>query len=181
VKLALFGGSFDPIHNGHLEVVLEASRELEYDKLIVMPAYLSPFKSQAGVNAAKRFEWARKVFEHLPNMEVSDFEISQHRSVPTIESVEYLRSQFGLNKKILLIIGADNLLGLPRWDRYERLLEFCEPIVATRTGYNIEHRYKILNVKYDISSTDIRNESSFDHLPKVVADEIIKHYKKGTN
>lgn len=177
MRIVLFGGSFDPIHNGHLEVVLEAIRELDFDKFIIMPTYLSPFKGKVGVDASKRFEWVRKVFEHLPNVEVCDFETSKHRSVPTIESVEYLRKKYKLSERILLIIGADNLQGLPRWDSYERLMELCVVVVATRSEYEMEAGYKILNVKYDISSTQIRNGEAFDHLPHSVAKDIMNYYK----
>lgn len=178
MKLALFGGSFDPIHNGHLEVVLRACEELCFDRLIVMPAYLSPFKISANIDAKKRLGWVRKVFENMTRVEVSDYEISQNRSVPTIESVEYLTKHYRSEGKLLLIIGADNLAGLSHWKSFDELERLCEIVVATRHGYDICHSYKILNVKYDISSTDIRNQSSFDHLPSQVADEIMKNYKK---
>ncbi len=178
MKIALFGGSFDPIHNGHLEIVLRACDELAFDKLVVMPAYLSPFKVSAGAGARKRLGWVEKVFEEIPKVEVSGYEISQNRSVPTIESVEYLTKHYKLEEKIQLIIGADNLASLSHWKNFPELERLCEIVVATRHGYDISHGYKILNVKYDISSTDIRNQSSFDHLPVQVADEIMKNYKK---
>lgn len=178
MKLALFGGSFDPVHNGHLEVVLSAIKNLDIDKLIIMPAFLNPFKCSSNATPEQRLKWVKKTFEKIPKVEVCEYEIKQKRSVSTIESVEYLIKNLKTEGKIQLIIGADNLMLLPSWKEYDKLLSMCEIIVATRSGYNIEADYKILSVKYDISSTNIREKSQFDHLPSDVADEIIKQYKK---
>ena len=178
MRIALFGGSFDPIHNGHLEVVLKARESLEFDKIVVMPAYLSPFKVSTCADATKRLAWVRKVFGGMSDVYVSDYEISQNRSVPTIESVEFIAKYYKTTQKTVLIIGADNVATLHHWRRFDELAEMCDIVVATRSGYEVEHSYKILNVKYDISSTDIRNQSSFDHLPMEVANEIMTNYKK---
>lgn len=178
MNIGVFGGSFDPIHNGHLEVVKEALKSQNFDKLFVIPAYLSPFKVSSMVPATTRLKWVHQTFDNFSNVEVLDYETKQDRSVPTIETVEYILKHFKPSGKIKLIIGADNVATLNKWHNYEKLIEICEIIVATRSGYSLQHEYNVLRVKYDISSTEIRNSSSFDHLPKCVADEIIQYYKK---
>jgi len=178
VRLALFGGSFDPIHNGHVEVVRAALEFLEADKIIIMPAFVSPFKRQTKASENERFSWVCEAFEGWSRCEVSDYEIKQKRSVPTIESVEYLKKHLHAKGKVSLIIGADNLASLPKWKNYEQLVRECDIIVASRSGYEIGAGYRILPVKYDISSTDIRRGISFDKLPPKIADKIIKTYKE---
>ena len=74
MKIAIFGGSFDPPHLGHEEVVKEALKELEIDKLIVVPTYLNPFKNESFLNANKRFLLLKKLFSKNKKIEVSDFE-----------------------------------------------------------------------------------------------------------
>jgi nicotinate-nucleotide adenylyltransferase len=178
MRLALFGGSFDPIHNGHLEVIKVALELLEIDKIIIMPAFLSPFKNSSKASEKERFEWVSEAFEGWDRCEVNDYEIRQKRSVPTIESVEYLKRHLHAEGKISLIIGADNLAALPRWKNYEQLTQECDIIVAARSGFAVGGGYRILPVKYDISSTDIRQGISFDKLPSKIADKIIKTYKE---
>jgi nicotinate-nucleotide adenylyltransferase len=178
MRLALFGGSFDPIHNGHLEVVKAALELLEIDKIIIMPAFLSPFKSSSKAGETERFAWVTEAFEGWDKCEVSDYEIRQKRSVPTIESVEYLKRHLHADGKIALIIGADNLAALPRWKNYDQLIQDCDIIVAARSGFAVGAGYRILPVKYDISSTDIRQGISFDKLPPKIADKIINTYKE---
>lgn len=178
MKLALLGGSFDPVHNGHLEIANKALETLDIDKLIVMPAYLNPFKRHSSASAQVRFDIVTAVFASETRVLVSDYEVRQNRSVPTIESVEYLQKHMHASGKIQLIVGADNVATLPMWKNFSEILSSCEIVVATRAGYDIEHGYNVLDVKYDISSTDIRSGSAFDHLPLAVADEIIKIYQR---
>lgn len=90
MKIALFGGSFDPPHNGHNSVVLEALEKLDIDKLIIMPTYINPFKQSFSADEKQRFLWVKKLWGHLPKVEICDFEIRQKRPVPSIESVKYL-------------------------------------------------------------------------------------------
>ena len=180
MRLALFGGSFDPIHNGHLEVVKAALELEEIDKIIIMPAFLSPFKHTSKASEKERLGWAQEAFDGWEKCEVSDYEIRQKRSVPTVESVEYLKKHLHAEGKISLIIGADNLAALPRWKNYDELMRECYIIVATRSGFAVGEGYRILPVKYDISSTDIRRGISLDKLPPKIADKIIKTYKEQT-
>jgi nicotinate-nucleotide adenylyltransferase len=178
MRLALFGGSFDPIHNGHLEVVKTALELEEIDKIIIMPAFLNPFKSTTKASEQERLDWVIEAFEGWDRCEVSNYEMRQKRSVPSIESVEYLKRHLHAEGKVLLIIGADNIAALPRWKDYDRLTQECDIIVAARSGFDVGVGYRILPVKYDISSTDIRQGISFDKLPPKIADKIINTYKE---
>jgi len=153
--VALFGGSFDPPHIGHEAVVKAALNFKEIQKVVVMPAFLNPFKTSHHHDSELRFKLLQKMFQDYDRVEVSSFEVDKKRSVASIESVLYLLKKY---KKIYLIIGADNLSSLKNWHRYEELEQRVTFLVATRGDILIPKSFLTLSVDEDISSTQIRNK-----------------------
>ncbi|NPA04217.1 MAG: nicotinate (nicotinamide) nucleotide adenylyltransferase [Epsilonproteobacteria bacterium] len=174
MKIAVFGGSFDPPHLGHLKIVKEALKELEVDLVIVVPTYLNPFKKSFSAPPKLRLRWLRKVFLPYKKVKVIDFEVKQKRKVFTIQTLQYIKKRFA-PKKIYLIIGADNLSTLPKWYKYKKLRKSVEIVVASR-GERVKGKYKRLKVKVPISSTALRKKIQKRYLPKTVAKEIVNFY-----
>ena len=100
MKIALFGGSFDPPHAGHDAAVRAILSALKPDLLVIMPSFLNPFKKSFSAPPQLRLRWCRALWSDAPHVEVSDYEISQNRSVPTIQSVKFLLEKYGGNGKI---------------------------------------------------------------------------------
>ena len=175
MNIALFGGSFDPPHLGHLEVVRTALETLDIDKLIVVPTFVNPFKAGTHAPAELRFQWLDAIFKDTKNVFVSDFEVKQDRAVKSIETVLHYKTKY---EKIYFIIGADNLAELKRWHRFNELDHLVTWVVASRDNTPIEGEYKQLNVAYKISSTELRQNANQEHLPKVVADQIKTYYEE---
>lgn len=100
MKIALFGGSFDPPHAGHDAAVKAILSGLKPDLLIIMPSFLNPFKKSFSAPPQLRLKWCRALWGDTPYVEVSDYEILQNRSVPTIQSVKFLLEKYGANGKI---------------------------------------------------------------------------------
>ena len=100
VKIALFGGSFDPPHAGHDAAVGAILSALKPDLLIIMPSFLNPFKKSFSAPPQLRLKWCRALWGDTPHVEVSDYEISQNVPVPTIQSVKFLLEKYGRNGKI---------------------------------------------------------------------------------
>lgn len=100
VKIALFGGSFDPPHAGHDAAVKAILSSLKPDLLIIMPSFLNPFKKSFSAPPQLRLRWCQALWSDAPGVEVSDYEISQNRPVPTIQSVKFLLEKYGGNDKI---------------------------------------------------------------------------------
>jgi len=151
--IALFGGSFDPPHVGHEAIVKAALHFKDISKVVVMPTYLSPFKSHSHHSYEQRFQWLLEMFDNYENVEISRFEIEQKKSVASIYSVKYLLKKYF---KIYLIIGADNLASLQNWHKYEELKEHVTFLVASRDNILIPKSYLTLKVDEKISSTQIR-------------------------
>ena len=100
MKIALFGGSFDPPHAGHDAAVKAILSALKPDLLVIMPSFLNPFKKSFSAPPQLRLRWCRALWSDAPGVEVSDYEISQNRSVSTIQSVKFLLEKHGGNGKI---------------------------------------------------------------------------------
>ena len=174
-SIALFGGSFDPPHIGHMAIV-EALEELGYiDKIIVMPTYLNPFKSSFSAPAELRFKWLEDIFKDSKNVIVDKYEVNQNRAVSTIQSVEYLLKRYN---KIYLVIGADNLAALELWNNYESLKEKVTFLVASRDNIIIDDHFIQLKVNENISSTQLREKINDTKLPLECADQIKEFYKE---
>ena len=153
--IALFGGSFDPPHIGH-QAIIKALLDIKYiDKIIVMPTFLNPFKEQSFASPELRLEWLYELFEGLKKVKISDYEIREEKKVPTIKSVKHLLKTY---KKVYLVIGADNLLTLDKWQNYSELKELVTFIVASRDNIKIPQEFITLNIDINISSTQIRKK-----------------------
>jgi len=173
MKIAIFGGSFDPVHLGHIEVVKKALKNLDIDKIIVIPNYLNPLKNFFSAPPNLRLKWLKKVFKNYKNVEVSDFEIKKNRPVYSIETITFFKPKY-------FIIGSDNLKTLDKWKEIDKIKNMVEFVVAKRGEIDKEllkkHNIKkIIDLDVPISSTDIRN-CNFKYLPKEIEKEIKEFY-----
>lgn len=175
MKIALFGGSFDPPHFGHDEIVKKSLEILDIDKLIIMPTYKNPFKQKFSASPKMRYEWCKKIWQ-IPKVEVSNFEIKQNQPTPTIKSVEFLKNKYN-PKKFYLLIGADNLKKLSQWSEYEKLKNMVEFVIITRDNEKIPKNLQKININANISSTFIRENPENSEILPLIKDEIIKFYK----
>lgn len=100
MKIAFFGGSFDPPHAGHDAAVKAILSALKPDLLVIMPSFLNPFKKSFSAPPQLRLRWCRALWSSAPHVEVSDYEISQNVPVPTIQSVKFLLEKYGTSGKI---------------------------------------------------------------------------------
>ncbi|PHS57509.1 MAG: nicotinate-nicotinamide nucleotide adenylyltransferase [Sulfurimonas sp.] len=153
--IALFGGSFDPPHIGHEAIVKALQKFKNVDKIIILPTFLNPFKSKSFASAINRLNCLRTRFHGFDRVEISDYEIIQGQKVPSIQSVKHFLK---LYKHIYLVIGADNLACLNKWQSYDELKDLVTFIVATRDDIDIPKEYISLNINEDISSTLIREK-----------------------
>ena len=174
MNIALYGGSFDPPHRGHLAVVNSALESLDIDQLIIVPTFVNPFKTGAHAPAKLRLQWLQELFKQELNVTISDFEVLQNRAVPSVETVWHFAQSCA---KIYFIIGADNLASLSKWQEFEALNRLVTWVVAPRDGIMIDKRYIQLEVDYAISSSELRTSLHQDHLPQALASEIKNYYE----
>ncbi|APC41329.1 nicotinate-nucleotide adenylyltransferase [Clostridium estertheticum] len=171
MKKAIFGGTFDPIHIGHIHIAYEALYSLKLDKILFMPAGNPPNKLNKQITDSKiRYDLVNKAIEGEINFEISDYEINKKENSYTYETIE-LFSNMQSNTEWYFLIGADSLIDLDNWKNVDRLLNGCRLVVYNRAGFALEKilkQKKSLESKYhnkiifldmpiiDISSTSIR-------------------------
>lgn len=157
-RIALFGGSFDPPHIGHKSVVEEALKILDINRIIVVPTFLNPFKTDSYYSTQERLELTKKMFVGLDKVEVESFEINQGEATPTFTTVSHFQKEFRVD---YVIIGADNLKSINKWYNFTWLNSQITWVIATRRGYRVDtshlRAFKIIEIDVDISSTEIRN------------------------
>ncbi len=177
--VAIFGGSFDPPHFGHQSIVQKAIEDLEIDKLIVLPAYLNPFKTSSLASASQRLDWCHILFDKIPDVFVSDYEIKEGKSTRTSQSVKHFNTKFDVK---YLIIGSDNLSTLTSWYEFEWLNSHIIWVIATREGHeiNTDHlkAWKVLTLDEEANSTDIRELKTLKHVDKKIENSV-KQILKG--
>lgn len=132
MRIGIFGGSFDPPHNGHLLAALDAIDALALDRLQVVPAAQQPLKPGARTDSQHRLAMAQACFEGLPRVEVDPIEIGRGGLSFTVDTVDAYRRQWPA-AELHLLLGEDAVAGLPHWREPERLLSMVQLVVLTRT------------------------------------------------
>jgi nicotinate-nucleotide adenylyltransferase len=154
-KIGIYGGTFDPVHHAHLILAREAAESFGLTKVIFVPALTSPDKAAPLVSGELRLQMLRAATAGEPSFEIDECEL--HRPPPsyTIDTVEFLRQKL-LKAQLFLLLGDDNLAGLPRWRRFENLQKMVTFIVLPRAKNVVRHEYLAVNRRIDISATGIR-------------------------
>ncbi|MGV8926368.1 MAG: nicotinate-nucleotide adenylyltransferase [Ewingella sp.] len=134
--LALFGGTFDPIHYGHLRPVEQLAKETALDQVILLPNNVPPHRAQPQASAQQRLRMVKLAVEGNPLFSVDARELAVEKPSYTIETLETLRKEHGALRPMAFIIGQDSLLSLYTWHRWEELLDFCHLLIMARPGYS---------------------------------------------
>ena len=180
-KIAIYGGTFDPVHHAHLILAREAIETLGLDKVILVPAAISPLKKAAPVASGEvRLAMLRAAIKGEPKFEVNECELLRPPPSYTIETLEEIRQREG-DASIYCLIGEDNVEQLPRWYRFSELEKMVRFVILDRSGKQPSHSYQLIHRRLDISATEIRrrvaqNESIRYLVPDSV-DEIIQRGK----
>jgi len=133
-RIGLFGGTFNPIHLGHVQVVREVKAGFGLDKILIIPPALPPHKELNGVvDAEDRLEMIRLAFSDDPNFMISDVELKRSGPSYTIDTVRHFKSISPKNTELYLIVGLDAFLEIDTWKSYNDLFLLIPFIVMSRT------------------------------------------------
>lgn len=133
--LGLLGGTFDPIHLGHLRLAEEAREHLALQRVRLIPAGQPPHRNAPGSNADDRLAMAHLAVAGNAGLEVDDGEVRTAQPSYTVLTLERLRAELGPQRPLVLILGADAFAGLPSWHRWQELFTLAHIAVANRPGY----------------------------------------------
>jgi len=156
-KIGIFGGTFDPIHHGHLILARDALETLRLDELLFIPAAISPHKLEREPTPADvRLEMLRAAIEGEPRFCLDAMELERPAPSYAVETIELLR-QREPSAQFFFLVGADNVARLSTWHRFAELSGMVQFVVLDRTGLDTVHPYPAIRRHLDISATNIRN------------------------
>lgn len=134
--LAVFGGTFNPVHLGHLRSAIELLEHLPVSQLRFMPCSLPPHREPPGISARQRAAMIELAIAGEPRFSCDTRELERPGPSYTIDSLASLREEIGGQRSLVLVMGCDALLGLDRWHRWQELLEHCHIAAIARPGWN---------------------------------------------
>jgi nicotinate-nucleotide adenylyltransferase len=191
-RYAIMGGTFDPIHFGHLAAAEEVRQKLSCDKIIFIPSGNPPHKKERALtDATHRYAMTEMAVASNPNFEISSIEIKRNGYTYTLDTVKQLLDHYKNNVELFFITGADAMLEIETWYKVDELLSLCGFVAVTRPGYDklrLEQKLEYLRSKYNsrlyivdvpglnISSTDIRKRAKEGSSIKYLVPEVVEEY-----
>lgn len=135
--IALFGGTFDPVHFGHLRMALELKEALGFDEMRLLPCHQPRHRQTPGVSSEHRRQMLALAIRDCPQLAMDDRELRRGGDTYTVDTLEELRAELGDSVSISFCMGLDSLLTLTSWHRWHRLLELAHLVVVTRPGWQL--------------------------------------------
>ena len=185
-KTGIFGGAFNPVHNGHVRLAEEAVKQLKLKRLLIIPTFDSPHKTTKLADFDARMEMCRLAFGHISGAEVSDIERRLGGKSFTINTIRELKRLYP-DEQFFLLIGGDMLFGFEKWFKYESILNEAKVCAVARDNDSfvdmMEYANELGKVKVlptraiEVSSTEIRSKAAngvdvSSLVPKAVAEYI---------
>jgi nicotinate-nucleotide adenylyltransferase len=138
VKVALYGGTFDPVHCGHLIIAEEIRQRFTLDQVYFIPAAVPPHKNHQHITSpSDRFFMTTLAILPNPYFHASSVEIDRGGTSYTIETVSFFREQFGGEAELYFLMGVDAFLEISTWKNFRELLTLCKVIITSRPGLNL--------------------------------------------
>ena len=190
-RIGIMGGTFDPIHIGHLVTAEEARTQFELDEVIFVPSGIPPHKKYPVTSGEHRYLMTSMAVMSNPKFSMSPVEIDRLGNSYTIDTVKYFRKIYGSQVELYFITGADAIFEILTWKNVESLMEQCYFIAATRPGFNLQEidnklnflplnlKERVFNMEIPalaISSTDIRKRIALGKTIKYLVPEEIENY-----
>jgi len=188
-RIGIFGGSFNPPHNGHISIAVQAKKELGLDKMLIMPTCNSPHKGAASVGFYSREHMCYLAFGGIPGFEVTDIEGKMSGRSYTLNSLRLLKKQYPKGTEFYLLIGADMLFFFQKWYRYRTILNECRVVAAARSPGQFSEmnncangigNVKVLNLEVtEVSSSEVREKiMNGEDVSHLVPDNVLKYIKE---
>jgi len=167
-RLGVLGGTFDPIHNGHL-IVAEALREnLDLAQVLFLLSAHPPHKNASAVASWQdRLQMIKLAVKENPHFQTSDVEITRDGPSYTVETLEQLQTRYGQRYQVLFVVGADSILEIFTWHQPERLLASRSLVVVPRPGYDLNDMDPQVAEKVTVVQTPLIEISSSDIRQRV--------------
>ncbi len=130
--IGIFGGTFDPVHNGHLQMAVEAKQSLSLDEVRLIPCHQPPHRDMPTLTSLQRLHLLSLAIREYEGLVVDDRELQQDQTSYTIKTLHLLREEFGDQASLVLMMGADAFSGLDTWYQWQSLRELAHIVVMSR-------------------------------------------------
>lgn len=161
--IGIFGGTFDPIHNGHITPAKKTAQWLELSQLILLPAHIPPHKEGTHASSHHRKEMVAIACQQEPLFRLDDRELTRNEPSYTLNTLKEIKKTHP-NSQIYFIAGMDSLQTFTTWHEWQKILTFCHLVINTRPGYNlsnINQATKALLNKYQVTTlAELKNKDS---------------------
>jgi nicotinate-nucleotide adenylyltransferase len=168
VRVGLFGGTFNPVHWGHLKTADEIRKIFDLTRVIFIPTNISPHKEpEEVVPAHHRLKMLDLVVEDNPYFFTSDVELKRHDRSYSIETITYFTQTIGKDLDLFFILGMDAFLEINTWKNYQELFSLCNFIVMTRPGYEVKGIHNGIPSQLMNEFTYMPDEKRFIHRSRL--------------
>ncbi len=194
-RIGIYGGSFDPVHNGHIHLAKTAMEGLSLDEIVFVPANISPFKQDRidVTSGEHRLAMLRLAAEDMENVTVSGYELNAQSVSYTVYTLRHMKEVYP-DCQLVLLMGSDGLMSLERWFCWQEIMSLAEIGCVSRNGDDgdklrkkaeILSKFGMVHIFSDnalpMSSTEIRsalkkNEDCSCYLPEKVVEYIVRHH-----
>ena len=135
--IGVFGGTFDPVHYGHIRPALSIQRTLHLTKILFIPNGIPPHRLAPWLSAEQRLSLLQSALENYPDLVIDKREVNRTGPSYMVETLRLLKRDFP-DKKLCLIIGMDAFFGITQWHQWQQLFDLCHLVVTTRPGFKQE-------------------------------------------
>jgi len=153
-RIGILGGTFDPVHIGHLRSALEVAELMQLDELRLLPNARPPHRDTPQVTPENRLAMVRSAVVNAPQLSVDARELTRDKPSYTIDTLESLRAELAPEDQLFLVLGWDAFCGLPGWHRWEELLQHCHILVLQRPDADVEPPFELRNLLAARSQSD---------------------------
>ncbi|MBV9731744.1 MAG: nicotinate (nicotinamide) nucleotide adenylyltransferase [Verrucomicrobia bacterium] len=176
MRIGIYGGTFNPVHHGHLILARQALEEFKLDRLVFVPAAESPFKIQNhSAPAGDRLAMLRLAIAGEDRFSVDALEIERGGISYSIDTVKMFRNR-DPGAELFFLVGEDNADRLTEWHRFEELKKLVYFVVLSRSEDFQSPEYPVVQRRIEISSTEIRNRVANQESITYLVPESVKHY-----
>lgn len=190
-RIAIYGGTFDPVHMGHLEIGRRVSQVFEIDQFLFVPARQAPHKQDREPTSGNhRYAMLALATQHDPGLCLSTFELDAPGRQYTVDTLTHFRGHFGESAELFFVMGADSWMEITNWREWQKLTTLANLIVITRPGFKLEvpepepGRKQVFvsdAVMIDVSATQVREAARAgdeEKLNKLVPQGVANYIRK---
>jgi len=136
--IGIMGGTFDPVHFGHLRIALELQQDLNLQQVRMLPCLQPPHRGEPGATAEQRLQMLQLALQDEPALQLDAREYQRQGPSYTIDTLRSLRAELGAEQPLCLIMGSDAFAGLPTWHEWQQLFDLAHIVLAHRPGWRLQ-------------------------------------------